>query len=1170
MSDSDKLDRTRVDQLGLTDSINDDDKFIVSQRVEDDSDGNEQNATNIANFRTICGHVAESDPVVNKMLEIHYQVPHDGFPGSIKPGFGIDMQGDGTLDNALYMNKNLVFCGDDLSAGWLYNEKTGQYYKPNNLDLPMGMSYLRTSVHDGIEPSRTVATQVLDEQTYLGADFDNDTWVNKSAKLGKYLGENGDLGIPNDKSYNGSNNVYAPFPEPIVEHVIEWTNIGLAVNQWYTTGFSGKNPFETIILCRVAARASVSTLDPERRSLTITFKTREKDKQIASGSNFYYFKATLGPNDTEATLMSDTGEKLGRIIVRDYDNIIWSENLDKIHHKSTGMIKNNNQGNDRLLAWQIGLKRAGASGPPGGSTASSEDTFVDITKFLNGILVVVGIKVEYGEQSTGFDKTYLHDFSSKDMVVNQATDLAIYNTLVRETEKSMERMDYLETLGKFPDIIFQKNRPARLVGANLANTEASNAWQNSDNNHNMRINLDLTSSPTEVWLNVAQWLGAAGGLTPPTLFEDSYGQIYDAATIINSDFAPPNGLGVILDQNSIFDDSSNPNYPVRGKSIYNDEQIQENLKIANQAFSGNITINSENFELKDRFVKCSTGGWKVEETGREVVMWPSEDDPEARERVKSITYKIKCPEANLPVFSKVKDMLTLKPAGNLNLGGVRIGANSGLTVDASGSLAFNAGSGLTIDPNTGVVSVTGGGGGASAMSDLTDVDLTGLANGKILKYNSVTHKWECAVETGGVTIDDTTTSPIKTWSSNKINSELGSKQGTLTAGTGISIVNNVISATGGGGASDLADLGDVDLTTPTDGQVLAYDAIARKWKNSDVSTQDVVAQKALFGNEITITDGVPNSYINEVVLEFRYTKSSTGGVVAFVPCSGVELYCQSSLKSLTFPQSLYKGTADFISGRIEEEAGAMTITTSTMNSTYTSVFAKAMTDTNFVNSVEAFFDADIYDYVPFTNFADMQDRTISAYYGDWNGTTRLWIVWKDTRYTTNSQMTTALASNPIHVIGELRTKQTYSVQGHPLQIDPVSSITMLTTSDGTLKVSYISNDAHSIIAEVQNQTEIEDLSGTSITSPQEGQVLVFKDQVWKNVNIPTPWKDTVGTLTAGQTSVTISDAGITANSTIEVFTNPELPYNSISATTGSVTVTFDAQSTDVAVKVRIT
>lgn len=30
------------------------------------------------------------------------------------------------------------------------------------------------------------------------------------------------------------------------------------------------------------------------------------------------------------------------------------------------------------------------------------------------------------------------------------------------------------------------------------------------------------------------------------------------------------------------------------------------------------------------------------------------------------------------------------------------------------------------------------------MSDIADVDLTGIANGKILKYNSTSSKWECA------------------------------------------------------------------------------------------------------------------------------------------------------------------------------------------------------------------------------------------------------------------------------------------------------------------------------------------------------------------------------------------------------------------------------------------
>lgn len=43
----------------------------------------------------------------------------------------------------------------------------------------------------------------------------------------------------------------------------------------------------------------------------------------------------------------------------------------------------------------------------------------------------------------------------------------------------------------------------------------------------------------------------------------------------------------------------------------------------------------------------------------------------------------------------------------------------------------------------------GGGGGASALSDLSDVDLTNLANNQIIKYNSTTQKWQNANESGG-------------------------------------------------------------------------------------------------------------------------------------------------------------------------------------------------------------------------------------------------------------------------------------------------------------------------------------------------------------------------------------------------------------------------------------
>lgn len=66
------------------------------------------------------------------------------------------------------------------------------------------------------------------------------------------------------------------------------------------------------------------------------------------------------------------------------------------------------------------------------------------------------------------------------------------------------------------------------------------------------------------------------------------------------------------------------------------------------------------------------------------------------------------------------------------------------------------------------------------------------------------------------------------------------------------------------------------------------------------------------------------------------------------------------------------------------------------------------------------------------------------------------------------------------------------------------------------------------------------------------------------------WNDFTGTLTAGQTSITFSDASIRETSTIDYYTD----YFSINpvgvvATDGSVTLTFEPQDIDLGVKVRV-
>ena len=74
-------------------------------------------------------------------------------------------------------------------------------------------------------------------------------------------------------------------------------------------------------------------------------------------------------------------------------------------------------------------------------------------------------------------------------------------------------------------------------------------------------------------------------------------------------------------------------------------------------------------------------------------------------------------------------------------------------------------------------------------------------------------------------------------------------------------------------------------------------------------------------------------------------------------------------------------------------------------------------------------------------------------------------------------------------------------------------------------------------------------------------------------NVPSggaSFHDVTDTLTAGSTTLTLYSAYITTNATYQVFSSVwgVCPTN-VSVSTGSMTLTFDAQQADLAVKVRI-
>lgn len=106
-----------------------------------------------------------------------------------------------------------------------------------------------------------------------------------------------------------------------------------------------------------------------------------------------------------------------------------------------------------------------------------------------------------------------------------------------------------------------------------------------------------------------------------------------------------------------------------------------------------------------------------------------------------------------------------------------------------------------------------GGGGASDLDDLTDVDITSPSNGQVLTYNSTSQKWE--------------------------------------------------NSNASGGASDLEDLGDVNISTVTDGQTLQYDATSQKWVNTTPSGGG--------GTNTLLYQGTGTSNPSQIVLSDAYT-----------------------------------------------------------------------------------------------------------------------------------------------------------------------------------------------------------------------------------------------------------------------------------------------------------
>ena len=135
----------------------------------------------------------------------------------------------------------------------------------------------------------------------------------------------------------------------------------------------------------------------------------------------------------------------------------------------------------------------------------------------------------------------------------------------------------------------------------------------------------------------------------------------------------------------------------------------------------------------------------------------------------------------------------------------------------------------------------------------------------------------------------------------------------------------------------------------------------------------------------------------------------------------------------------------------------------------------------------------------------------------------------------------------------------------------LSDVTISSATDGQSLV-YDANSSKWVNgAGGGGSSTLSGLNDVTITSATGGQVITYDsaNSKWVNLAPALPWVDIDTTLTAGSTSVTVQNAAITTSSAIFVLTPDGTEYNDITVTTGQAVITFDAQASNLAVKVRV-
>ena len=493
-------------------------------------------------------------------------------------------------------------------------------------------------------------------------------------------------------------------------------------------------------------------------------------------------------------------------------------------------------------------------------------------------------------------------------------------------------------------------------------------------------------------------------------------------------------------------------------------------------------------------------------------------------------------------------------------------------------------------------------GGGSSLNDLSNVNITSPSDQQVLAYNDATSKWinssslvinpfSLRLTHGQVsTTSDYATATFTSIATNKyvlvhgydsvsgtnysgyalfsVDSIGSGKSFTLTLHTDVTfrITTTSISVTWYGGTfydiyadvyvtdtltgiTDIGDLADVHISSATAGQVLKYDSVNGQWVNANESVgamdlgdlDDVTISSATNGQVLTYNNGV-------------WANANSAGGHTILNNAGTSLTQRSDLQ--------FKGaySADNNTDAITEVNVVREMTKAQFNllSADEKVGLIHITDES---------DATPLSDLPDVNLTSLSNGQILKY----DATNQEWVNANESGGSSSlsglSDVTISSVSDGQVLKYDSATSKwvngTGSSGGHTILNDAGTSLTQ--RPDLQFKGAYSrdnSTDSTTEVNVVRSMTRAE----FDLLSAAEKQGII---NITNESTGMATWTDLTGTLTAGSTSITISSADITTNSVIEVFDNLDIPYNSKTLTTGSITLEFDAQASDMTVMVRI-